>query len=153
MSSLDFYKETLESLIKNQVQFMIVGGYAVNSYGFMRSTGDMDIWINIDLDNLDKIATSIQQLGYKKPDCDIAIHELKRNKNISLKEGEYFKVEFISLLSSQIKFDSAFERKVIKKLLGLKVPVVGFNDLCELKLKSGRDKDLLDVHELRKIRK
>ncbi len=40
----------------------------------------------------------------------------------------------------------------MKNILGLKVGVVNFDDLCNLKIKSGRNKDLLDVKELKRIR-
>jgi len=45
----------------------------------------------------------------------------------------------------------AYERKAIKTILGLSVGVVDIDDLCFLKIKSGRDKDLLDVSELKRI--
>ena len=41
---LDF-KEFLQLLNEHQVEYMLIGGYAVAYYGYPRSTGDMDIWI------------------------------------------------------------------------------------------------------------
>ena len=55
MTSLDFYTSVLQTMINKNVRFLVVGGYAVNSYGFMRSTGDMDIWIDTDELNLEKL--------------------------------------------------------------------------------------------------
>jgi len=40
------FKEFLELLNKNQVDYLIVGGYAVITHGYPRYTGDLDIWIN-----------------------------------------------------------------------------------------------------------
>lgn len=42
--NIDFY-EFLELLEKYKVDFLLVGGYAVVLHGFVRSTGDIDLWI------------------------------------------------------------------------------------------------------------
>ena len=48
---LDF----LELLEKHKVEFLLVGGYAVILHGYIRSTGDMDLWIERTNDNYQKI--------------------------------------------------------------------------------------------------
>jgi hypothetical protein len=45
MLSQDF-KEFVELLNKNKVEYLIVGGYAVGMHGHPRYTGDLDVWIN-----------------------------------------------------------------------------------------------------------
>jgi hypothetical protein len=37
-----FYKEVLESLTTNKVEYLLVGGLAVGFHGYARFTGDMD---------------------------------------------------------------------------------------------------------------
>ena len=152
MNSLDFYRETLKLLNKHKVEYLVVGGYAVNSYGFMRSTGDMDLWIKNDEFNLDKISKALSALDYPADAIQTGLIELKKNRNISLKHGDFFKIELISFLLGTLTFKEAYERKAMKILLGLNVGVVDFDDLCFLKIKSGRNKDLLDVKELKRIR-
>ncbi len=152
MNSIEFYRETLKQLNKHKVEFLVVGGYAVNSYGFMRSTGDMDLWIKNDEFNLDKISKALSVLDYPADAIQTGLIELKENRNISLKHGDFFKVELISFLSSTLTFNEAYKKKAMKTILGLKVGVVDFDDLCFLKIKSGRNKDLLDVKELKRIR-
>ncbi len=152
MNSLEFYKETLKLLNKFKVEYLVVGGYAVNSYGFMRSTSDMDLWVENDISNLNKLSKALNALKYPADAIQTGIAELKQNRNISLKHGEFFKVELISFLSSTLAFKEAYERKAIKTVLGLSVGVVDYDDLCFLKIKSGRDKDFLDIKELKRIR-
>jgi len=152
MNSIDFYQETLKLLNKNKVEYMVVGGYAVNSYGFMRSTGDMDLWITNIESNLNKLSKALNALNYPADAIQTGLSELKENRNISLKHGDFFKIELISFLSSTLTFKEAYERKAMKTILGLKVGVVDFDDLCFLKIKSGRNKDLLDVKEMKRIR-
>ena len=38
----DFFKK----LSEHRVEYLLVGGFAVNAYGFARNTGDLDLWMN-----------------------------------------------------------------------------------------------------------
>ena len=152
MNSLEFYQETLKLLNINNVEYLVVGGYAVNSYGFMRSTGDMDLWINHNKSNLDKLSKALNALNYPADTIRTGIIELKANRNISLKHGDFFKIELISFLSTTLTFNDAHKKKSLKTILGLEVGVISFDDVCNIKIKSDRNKDLLDVKELKRIR-
>lgn len=153
MNSLEFYQETLQVLIIHKVNYLVVGGYAVNSYGFMRSTGDMDLWIDNGQKNLKKLSIALLDLKYSPDAIKTGINELSENRNISLNYNEFFKIEFISFLSSTLLFTEAYNRKIMKSIMGLSIDVINFDDLCNLKIKSGRNKDLLDVKELKRIKR
>jgi hypothetical protein len=42
----DHFRGFIEALNDNEVQYLLIGGYAVGAYGYIRSTGDLDIFIN-----------------------------------------------------------------------------------------------------------
>lgn len=151
MNSLAFYSETLETLNKCKVDYLVVGGYAVNIYGYMRSTGDMDLWIDKSQQNLENTKKALLRLSYPKDAIIQGIEELSAKRNISLKHNEFFKIELITFLSSTLKFSEAYQRRTTKSILGIQATVIDFEDLCNLKIKSGRQKDLLDVHELKRL--
>lgn len=46
MNFLEFYLKVIDSFNKNQVDYMLVGGYAVNFHGYIRATGDLDLWVD-----------------------------------------------------------------------------------------------------------
>jgi hypothetical protein len=81
----------------------------------------------------------------------LGIEKLSENRIINLKHNEFYKIELIPFLSSTIKFTDAFQRKTTRSILGIDANVIDFEDLCGLKMRSGRHKDLLDVHELRRL--
>lgn len=39
------FKEFLKSLNAHNARFLLIGGYAVNSFGYVRNTVNMDIWV------------------------------------------------------------------------------------------------------------
>src|SRR5438046_2380499 len=57
------FREFLKSLNSEKVRYLIVGGYAVNFYGYHRSTEDMDVWIAVDSDNATKLSMVLQRFA------------------------------------------------------------------------------------------
>lgn len=49
------FKEFLKLLKEHDVRYLLIGGYAVSYHGYIRTTGDMDIWIAIHPDNAKKL--------------------------------------------------------------------------------------------------
>ena len=57
------YKEMLESLLNEGVEFILVGAYALAAHGFPRATGDMDIWVKPDEENSKKVYKALASFG------------------------------------------------------------------------------------------
>lgn len=55
MISLKEAADFLSLLNKNNVQYIIIGGVAVNVHGFTRATGDLDIWYNPSKENFHRL--------------------------------------------------------------------------------------------------
>jgi hypothetical protein len=52
-------------------RFLPIGGYAVNAYGYVRNTVDMDIWIASDPDNLRRVLQAIRNFGFPAAPDDL----------------------------------------------------------------------------------
>ena len=63
------FKEFLKLLNSSSVEYLVVGGYAVNYYGFPRATADLDIWIAISPGNAQRIAEALRQFGFAQADA------------------------------------------------------------------------------------
>ncbi len=61
------FKEFLQLFNSRQVEYLLIGGYAVGYYGYPRATADMDIWIAIRRENAEKVVEVLLMvfpLGY-----------------------------------------------------------------------------------------
>ena len=58
------FKEFIQFLNDNHVQYLIVGGYAVAIHGHPRYTKDIDIWIETSLDNANNLLQALEQFGF-----------------------------------------------------------------------------------------
>jgi hypothetical protein len=63
--------EVAEKLLECEVEFLLIGGYAVNYYGFARYTGDMDFWLKPTNENKLNFLKAIELLGRKKEDIEL----------------------------------------------------------------------------------
>jgi predicted nucleotidyltransferase len=158
-----FYEEIFRAFQKQKVKYVLVGGIAVNLLGSMRSTVDLDILVEMSEDNLKKIIEILKNQGYlvKQPVDPINILDRKtredwiKKKHMKAlnfyKEGELKEVDII--IESPVSFKEA-EKDVIRiKVDDLTLPVISIDKLIEMKRKTGRAVDKLDIEELTKIKK
>jgi len=139
------FREFLACLNRAGVDYLLVGGYAVNHYGYHRFTEDIDFWIAVSEENLDKLLQAIRDFfGEDLPGLDK--HFLRDN------EALFFgavpnKIELFKKCSG-LEFGPAYARRVEVRLDGEPVKLISLADLKINKRASGRNKDLADLDNL-----
>jgi hypothetical protein len=73
----------LQLLNSHQVEYLLIGGYAVGYYGYPRATVDMDIWIAIHPDNAIKITQALREFGFDLPELSETVF-LRENKIVRM---------------------------------------------------------------------
>ena len=148
----DYTQQLLLALNSNNVQYLIVGGYAVNYHGYRRTTGDIDLWIKPDNVNKEKVISSLKSL-LVNTDALIELTKLDFTKPLVFIDGEEpFKIDFMTYVSG-VEFEAAWSRKIDENFDGIKVQFMHFDHLIISKFTTGRAKDKLDIEELQKIKK
>jgi|SRR5579862_7689519 len=139
------FKEFLLSLNSHGVRYLLIGGYAVNYHGYVRGTADMDVWIQIDPTNAQRIEQALRQFGFGVPELSSEMF-LKPHTIVRMGVAP-MRLEIVNTISG-VEFDDCFERRVDSVIEGVPVPVIGLDDLKQHKRASGRDKDLVDLNRL-----
>ena len=57
------FADFITLLNQHDVEYMIVGGYAVGLHGLPRYTGDLDVWVNKSDENVEKVKRVIFEFG------------------------------------------------------------------------------------------
>ena len=144
------YKEMLQLLLEEQVDFILVGAYALAAHGYPRATGDIDIWVRADEINSINIYRALERFG--APVDQITVNDFA-NEGIVFQIGVTpRRIDIITHLDG-VSFGEADEDKVIVEVEGLKLPILSFDKLIKNKLSTGRERDELDVKLLQKRRK
>ena len=144
------YKEMLQLLLEEQVDFILVGAYALAAHGYPRATGDMDIWVRAEEINSINIYRALERFG--APVDQITVNDFA-NEGIVFQIGVTpRRIDIITHLDG-VSFGEADEDKVIVEVEGLKLPILSFDKLIKNKLSTGRERDELDVKLLQKRKK
>jgi hypothetical protein len=146
------HKVFLIKMLKAKVDFMLIGGYAVNFYGYNRPTGDMDLWLKPDNTNRDKFITILLDEDFEEEDIEI-IRSADFTKPMVFHVGQSpYRIDFMNFIAN-VQYEHADLQKTIAEVDGLHLPIIHFNDLIRTKEISSRLKDKADVEELKKINK
>ncbi len=144
------HQQVLKLLQEHEVRYMLVGGYAVIYYGYHRTTGDMDLWIASDGENISKFQKVLLAYGIEKEDVAI-IGSLDYNEPQVFSVGEEpTKVDFLTRVNL-VKFDQAYANcKHYQFEDNIQIYIIQYRDLILTKINTGRIKDAADIEELQK---
>lgn len=154
MNILDNYTHSvLDELIKQKVEFIVIGGYAVNFHGFRRPTGDIDLLIKPENgENKSRLLSALRNLGITEPVLK-KLNELDFEKAQVFRDGEEpFRIDFLTKVSG-VKFEEAWKEKQSIEIDGLNINFLHIKHLIATKITTGRPKDKIDIDELQKIQK
>jgi predicted nucleotidyltransferase len=141
----DDFEEFLRLLVEQQVEFVIIGGYAVAFHGYVRSTQDIDIFFRSSDDNARKILRVLRDFGFS---VDEAILNDLRDPGSIIRMGiPPVRIEMINTISG-LSFNEVWERRIAGNYGNVAVNYISYTDLLINKKASGRLKDLVDFDEL-----
>ena len=144
------HRQVLEMLIDNKVDFMLIGGYAVNFHGYNRTTADMDVWIQPGNQNKLLLLKALAALGFDDEGiATINGWDFENPQLFSIFE-QPLQTEFMTHISG-VKYEEAKALVVTADIDGIALPVIHINSLIQNKKASGRLKDLADAEQLEKI--
>ncbi len=139
------WREWLESLTESRVEFVVVGAIALAHHGFVRYTGDLDIFVHASPDNAIRVLEALTRFGFGS---------LKLGAEDFATEGRVVQLGFppgrIDILTSidGVGWDEANAGAVSGEYGGVPVRFLSRDDLIRNKSATGRPQDLADVKRL-----
>jgi Nucleotidyl transferase AbiEii toxin, Type IV TA system len=139
------FREFLACLNRAGVEYLLVGGYAVNHYGYHRFTEDIDFWIAVSDANLDLLLAAIRDF-FGEDLAGLDKRFLQENEALFLGRVPN-KIEVFKHCSG-LEFSDAYRRREETTIDGEPVKLISLVDLRRNKRASGRNKDLADLDNL-----
>lgn len=141
----DDFKEFLRSLNSNEVEYLVIGGFAVGYYGYPRATNDLDVWVAQTELNARRVVAAVQEFGFSTPELG---PELFLKPDSIVRMGiPPMRVELLTTISG-VEFDTCYHDRVQGELDGVPVALISLEDLKQNKRAAGRYKDLDDLEQL-----
>jgi len=141
------FREFIECCIASEVEFLIVGGYAVAAYGHPRYTKDLDVWVLIDGTNADRLVDALGRFGFGSLGLTAADFS---EPDTVVQLGYPPKRIDILMSIDGVDFADCRMRRTEMDVDGMTspVPFISLDDLRRNKRASGRAQDLADVEAL-----
>lgn len=138
-------RNLLQLFEQHDIRYMITGAYALASYGIVRGTSDIDIWVDSTQENAMRIIEALEAFG-------VAIGELQIK---DFTEGIFLfrmglapnQIEIINYQDG-VEFGLCWKPRTLIECDGLAIPFVDIHDYITNKRASGRLKDLADLERL-----
>ena len=141
------FLELMESFNKNNVEYVLIGGIAINLHGFARNTQDIDLFINPSEPNITKLKSSLLDIFNDKEINEITLKEFEKYPVIRFGTDYGFFIDIITEIGEKFKFtDLQYE---IKEVNGIKIKLANLKTLYKLKEKTYREIDQLDLKFLK----
>lgn len=156
--------DLLQSLSDQQVQYVLVGGLAVQLHGFLRATFDIDLVLAMDDENLVRFIAVAKRYGLV-PAIPVPIDTLRNASQIeqwhrekgmlafALREPQIGGSAVNVLVRPDVPFDRLMANAVAGELFARQVWIASIDDLLTMKRIANRPKDQLDVVALEKIKR
>ena len=142
----------LRSLQKNNVSYILVGGFAANLQGYQRYTGDIDIWINDTAANKKNLRNALQEADMGDYYMMETMQFVPGWTDFKLNNGMQLDIMTTMKGLEAFTFEECLNIATIADIDEIRVPVLHINQLIANKIAVNRPKDQIDVIELEKIK-
>lgn len=148
MNLTEDMRDLIMIFTRNCVKYTLVGGFAVNYYGYIRTTQDVDFLIFPSAENADRLQESLVEFGFGKAGIPC---EFFTKEGTAVHLGvEPNRIDLLTKLKG-ISNDDIFQHIKQVDFEGLAVNIISKRDLVKCKKASTRLKDLADAEELEKL--
>jgi hypothetical protein len=139
------YRDMLSAFADAEVDYLVIGAYAMAAHGHPRATGDIDLWVRSTSANANRVLEALSAFGapltavdrndFQTPDTVFQIGVSPR------------RIDILTTIEG-VDFEEAWSERVAIEIEGLTVPVIGRKHLITNKRALGRQQDLADIERL-----
>jgi len=148
------FDQLLRRLSEAGVEFVLIGGLAVNAWGVVRGTKDVDVVVASDPENLKRIATVAVEAGgqvqtgesFLSTPFSIAAH-LASGERVAI-ETELGLLDVVQGLAGVPSYDELRPSAIETEIFDIKVAICSIDDLKRMKRAAGRPRDSVDLEDL-----
>jgi predicted nucleotidyltransferase len=144
------FRDLLSALADTNAEYLVVGGWAVGYHAEPRFTKDLDVFVGPSSENLDAVARALAKFGAPAGLID-TLRGLGPDEFLFL-GAPPVRVDILRRVDG-VAFAEAYARRETVDWDGVRVSVIGFDDLIASKRAAGRERDMRDLKLLESARR
>lgn len=139
------FRDMLSAFAAEEVEFLVVGAYALAAHGVPRATGDLDFWVRRSSANAERVMRALERFG--APTDAVTTEDLV-TPGLVLQFGvEPSRIDILTSIDG-VEFEHAWPQRLVARIDDVDVPLLSRQHLIENERAVGRPKDLADVAQL-----
>jgi hypothetical protein len=147
MDLIDKFLQVIDQFEKENVEYVLIGGFAVVLHGFPRLTQDIDVFIRPTEENVKRLQTALKNVFDDRSIDEITYDELARYPVIRYGTPDGFNIDIIAQIGEAIQFDD-IEYDVME-VEAHRLKIADEHSLIRMKENTMREIDQADVRFLR----
>ena len=144
--------DLLTALVDADVDFVVVGGYAVAFYGHPRATKDLDVFVRANPANAKKLYKALAVFGAPLHEFEVAEEDFSDYGGILQLGVPPQRIDIINRITG-VNYEEAIQDAGVFDVEGRAIRIISLDALVKNKLAAGRDQDLLDAKSLSRVRR
>jgi predicted nucleotidyltransferase len=142
------YRSLFGILLDHEVEFLLVGGYAVAFHGYARTTFDLDIWVRPEPGNAAKVYAALAAFGAPLKSSGVDPVDFATPNCVYQIGIKPLRIDVLTRIEG-VEFEAAWKNRTFGAIDGRKIPIIGIRELIANKEAVGRDRDREDARRLR----
>ena len=139
------FKEFVELLGANEVEYLVVGGYALAAHGRPRYTGDLDLWVGTEPSNIERLLNALAAFGFAS--LGLQASDFVAPDAIVQLGYPPGRIDLLTGIDG-VRFADCYPRRQIVEVAGVELPIIHIDDFRANKRAAGRPRDLADLESL-----
>lgn len=146
MAENPHYKELLQLLNEFEVEYLIVGGFAVMKYGEPRYTKDLDVWVHNSARNSLRVVGALNKFGAPLEHDGITAQTFTEKQVVYQIGIAPVRIDILTEITG-VEFPSAWRKRVASTFFGVPVHFISLDDIMANKQALGRAIDVRDLKQ------
>lgn len=141
------FRDLLAALLAADARFLVVGAHALAVHGVPRATGDLDVWVEAEPANAERVLSALVRFGAPVASLGVSARDFCQASQVVQIGLPPRRIDLLTSISG-VGFAEAWPGRTTRDVAGLAVPFIGRAALVRNKRAAGRAKDLADLEAL-----
>lgn len=140
----DDFLDLLRAFGAAEVRFLVVGAHALSAHGAPRATGDLDVWVQADAANAERVCQALRAFGAPLDALAVTAQDFAAAGNVVQIGLPPRRIDVLTAIDG-VRFPAAWEARFVAAVADCQVPFLSREDLLRNKRASARPKDIQDL--------
>ena len=142
---VDKYLNLISLFNEEGVEYVVLGVHAEIAHGYLRTTGDIDIFVRPSDDNADRLLRALYRYGFKNDEFEHSDFTKVPNYLSFNRYNEWIDLMTFTL---GVTFEECYQNRIVLLIENVPTNIISLPDLILNKQATGRPQDLRDLENL-----